>query len=797
MADGQLHDVVEYIRGLVVAPDLASLTDSDLLERIRVQRDESAFEALVRRHGPMVLGLCRRILHDPQDAEDAFQATFLVFVRKSGSIAKPELLGNWLYGIASRTARVARAAAEKRQAKEAKAVPREQTAETSPLQEFQPFLDYELSRLPAKYRIPIILCHLEEKSRQEAAQALGVPEGTLSSRLARARTLLARRLARRCPTLTGGGLLAGLGPKATAAALPASLVQTTVKAGMCVLGSRALTAGVVSAQVALLSEGVVRAMFLTKLKIIAAIVCLGGLLTVGVGTVASRSLGTGDESSKAAGASKDESNPLLKQALEAARTVTDPEAKLRVLLRIATVQYKTGDTAAARKTRQEAFDLAKGFAAGIPRADALLKVAWSQIDAKDRTAVFETLKQAEEAVTPIEGKSERPTWLVRLIGAQATAGDYEGGLRTLAKGEGFQGTLLSQFGSRLNTENKEAARKAITQALAMVKFEDKQASERTNGLSGVAYALVKLGVLEQALETAAKLGKEQDGCLEIIASAQARDGDIAGAVRTAKSIQQDDAKAEALDAIARAQAKAGDLTAARSTLGELRELAEKLQQAEIGRLRRQPFQNNQFSRFSMLQARIALTQLLLGDKSGALVTAASITSDLHKADALLDMGRNRLTAGKPNEAREMFVAASEAAQRAVPAMRRGGWPPQSAKAVRLQLIAREQVKAGDIKEAFKTANSIPTDQAMDDALAGIAPAQAEAGDRKSALETIARIRDAISKATALEGVAEKLVQTGHEKDAVDLAAKQASPVHKAYTLLGVVLGKTKVKAPEE
>src|SRR5262249_41234279 len=149
-------------------------------------------------------------------------------------------------------------------------------------------------------------------------------------------------------------------------------------------------------------------------------------------------------------------------------------------------------------------------------------------------------------------------------------------------------------GFQLNTENKEAARKALTQALALVKFEDKWPSERTNGLSGVAYALLKLGDLDQALETAAKLGKEQDGCLEIIASAQARDGDIAGAVRIAKGIQQDEAKADALEAIARAQAKAGDLSAARRTLSEVRALVEKLQQADIGRRQRQPFPNPQF-----------------------------------------------------------------------------------------------------------------------------------------------------------------------------------------------------------
>src|SRR5262249_54163074 len=161
--------------------------------------------------------------------------------------------------------------------------------------------------------------------------------------------------------------------------------------------------------------GVVRAMFLTKIKLIAAMVCLGGLLTLGVGTVASRGLGTGDESRKVTGDSKDKSSPLLKQALEAARTVTDPEAKLRVLLRIATVQYKTGDLTGARKTRQEAFELAKSFANGKPRADALDRVAWVQIEAKDRDSVFENLRQAEKAVAAIDDANEKVLMQERLI----------------------------------------------------------------------------------------------------------------------------------------------------------------------------------------------------------------------------------------------------------------------------------------------------------------------------------------------------------------------------------------------
>jgi RNA polymerase sigma factor (sigma-70 family) len=798
MSDREMHAVIDFVHGLVIDPDLASQTDNELLKRFLANRDENAFEALVRRHGPMVLALCRRILRDPNDAEDAFQAAFLVFVRKAALIARPELLGNWLYGVATRTARAARAAAEKRRVKEAEAVPHEQPAQEGPWQELQPFLDQELNRLPAKYRIPLVLCHLEEKSRQEAARTLGVPEGTLSSRLARGRALLAQRLTRWCPSVAGEVFLAGLGKQAMAA----PLVQATTRAGMSVLAGQPINAGLVSAQVALLSQGVLRSMLMTKLKIAAAVLCVGSLLTCAVGTAALRGFGTEGDSPAAVGSSKSPSDSLMNQVLETTKNITDAKVKLRVLLRIASVQDRTGDPAGARKTRHEALELARGFAAGSPRVDALLMVARSQIEARDRIAVFKTLKQAEQAVTAIEGESEKPTWLARLVIAQATAGDYEGGLRTLAKGGSFQGDLLSSFCNQLNTENKEAARKAVKQALARVKFEGERAAvQRRNGLSGACFTLAKAGDLDQALKTAAKLGKgeEQARCLQAIVSAQAGAGDIAGAARTAKSIQQDDIKADALDAIVHAQAKAGALTAARNTLKEVRKLIEKFQQEEIERQPRfgRGRQRVPDPRLDQWQAGIALTQLQLGDTSGALVTAAAIESDLEKADTLMRMGFNRMKAGKPTEAREMLLAASQAAQRVVPAMRRGGWPPQSAKATTLGFIARAQAKAGDVKEAFRTADTIPTDQAKDNALAGIAPAQVEAGDLKGALETVARIRDETSKAAALDDLAQVLARAGHEKDALALAAKQTSPAVKARALLGVIVGKMKAKLPRQ
>lgn len=283
MAKGPMQSVLQHIRSLVVAQEAAGLADSPLLERFLTQRDEAAFEALVRRHGPMVMGVCRRVLRNPDDAEDAFHATFLVLVRKAGSIAKRQLLGNWLYGVAYRTARAARSAVERRRAKEAKAVPRQQSLEESAGQELLPLLDYELSRLPDKYRIPVILCELEGKSRPDVARQLGLPEGTLSSRLARARAMLARRLTQRGVTLAGAALAAELSQHANSAVVPSSLIVSTVKAGASVLAGQSAATGVVSGHVAALCDGVVKTMVLSKLKVATTVLLVGSVFALGTG----------------------------------------------------------------------------------------------------------------------------------------------------------------------------------------------------------------------------------------------------------------------------------------------------------------------------------------------------------------------------------------------------------------------------------------------------------------------------------------------------------------------------------
>src|SRR5271170_4507596 len=196
MTISRLNSVLHHLRD-----GLATIGPSDgqLLERFLARRDENAFDALVRRHGPMVLGVCRRVLRNSHDAEDAFQATFLVLVRKAASIALRDLLANWLYGVAHQTALKARATAARRKQRERQVaeMPETAVAKENLWQDLQPLLDEALSRLPDKYRRVIVLCDLEGKTRKEAAQQLVCPEGTVAGRLARARAMLARRLAQR------------------------------------------------------------------------------------------------------------------------------------------------------------------------------------------------------------------------------------------------------------------------------------------------------------------------------------------------------------------------------------------------------------------------------------------------------------------------------------------------------------------------------------------------------------------------------------------------------------------------
>jgi len=259
--------LIRQLHRAALLPDRAGLTDSQLLEQFLAAQDEVAFEVLVRRHGPMVFAVCRRVIGNLHDAEDAFQASFLVLARKAASVSPREAVGNWLYGVAYRTARRARAVSARRWAREkqVKDMPSPTTAPADPLEELEPLLDHELSRLPDKYRMPIVLCELQGRTRKEVAGQLKLPEGTLSSRLATARKMLAKRLARHGLAMSGAALTALLSHNAASANVPNGLVTSTAKAASLFAAGKVTATALVSNKVTALTEGMLKSMLMLKL----------------------------------------------------------------------------------------------------------------------------------------------------------------------------------------------------------------------------------------------------------------------------------------------------------------------------------------------------------------------------------------------------------------------------------------------------------------------------------------------------------------------------------------------------
>jgi RNA polymerase sigma factor (sigma-70 family) len=265
-----------------------ALSDGQLLEWFVRRGEEAAFAALVRRHGPMVLGVCRRVLRHAQDAEDAFQATFLVLAQKAPRLRRPELLANWLYGVAYRTALHARQRAAQRSAREREAASMS-NPENNPQvdsQELRRLLDEELIRLPEKYRAPLVLCYLEGKTNEEAARLLGWPTGSMSHRLARGRELLRERLTPRLAALSALLPVFPLAEHLQPAAVPLFLVETTVQAATIVVGSKmaALGAGIISASVRELMEATLYSLAPSRWRWLLAVLLLA-LALFGLGVV--------------------------------------------------------------------------------------------------------------------------------------------------------------------------------------------------------------------------------------------------------------------------------------------------------------------------------------------------------------------------------------------------------------------------------------------------------------------------------------------------------------------------------
>jgi RNA polymerase sigma factor (sigma-70 family) len=280
MSEGPLRGVLRHLRGAALVRDGGALSDGQLLERFVRERDEPAFEALLRRHGPMVLGVCRRILGNNHDAEDAFQTTFLVLVRKAAGLGSSDLVGNWVYGVAYRTALKARRLAYRRRAREKQVDPMPERAVVDPesSKDLEALLDRELNRLPEAYRLPVVLCALGGESKKDVARQLGVPEGTLSSRLARGRELLRERLARQGLAVGVEALALALAPTAASAAVPAPLLHTTLQIAALTAADPSTVAAVLSPPVASLVKAELRGRFLGKFRVLLVLLLAVGLV---------------------------------------------------------------------------------------------------------------------------------------------------------------------------------------------------------------------------------------------------------------------------------------------------------------------------------------------------------------------------------------------------------------------------------------------------------------------------------------------------------------------------------------
>ncbi len=281
MAGVDLGIVLRRFRRLLDRPGYSTPTDAEVLGRFVAERDEAAFELLVWRHGPSVLSLCRRLLGREQDAEDAFQAAFLTLARRAHTIGRRQSVGSWLFKVAYRVALRARQRAGRAAVLSLAGQPEPAREMPDPSDgEVRALLDEEVSRLPDKYRAAVVLCYLEGKTSTEAARELGCPRGTIDSRLAWARQRLRQRLLRRGVGLSVAGLVAVLAPAAPAA-VPAALVPATSRLALLFATRGAALAGLASAPAVQLAQGVLHAMFLTKLKGAAAVILAAAVVTTG------------------------------------------------------------------------------------------------------------------------------------------------------------------------------------------------------------------------------------------------------------------------------------------------------------------------------------------------------------------------------------------------------------------------------------------------------------------------------------------------------------------------------------
>lgn len=602
MSDAPTKAFRNFLWHVTVDPLSRTLTDVQLLHQFAKYHKEEAFVALIQRHGPHVWRVCRHALRTTHDAEDAFQTTFLVFAHKAPTILKGKSVASWLHGVAYRIALRIRQSSARRVEYERQATT---TAAHLPadlaLQELQQALDEEVERLPVKYRAPFILCCLEGRSRQEAADELGWKDGTVSSRIAKARLMLERRLAHRGIALSAALCVFVVARGAASAVVPATLASATARAALFVTtgqGSR-----IVPARVLALTNRIVFPMLITRWKIMSPLILLlalaggGGLIAnlTPVAEPSSHVTRSAVRAPKEPPKTAPKETDLLTAAAEEAKGIDNLMYKVWILLNIAELQARLKDKDASVKTFDEAVEVAKKVK-GFEREHRLMDVAAARARAGDVKGAKKTAELIDFSVIT------RDQPLSKIAIAQARAGDHQGAEDTITsvstdpwRGEALRELVEAHVkAGRL----KEAAKTAesitddfsrvraflsLTRAHRMTKHnktaaifledakrivetieENDQSDTRAVANCVLAESLAEMGNVKEAGELCSVIKKPlwKASGLRGVAAAQARTGDFKGAEEIAARIEDESTKEEAVKEVVIAQLSRGDLMGA-------------------------------------------------------------------------------------------------------------------------------------------------------------------------------------------------------------------------------------------
>jgi RNA polymerase sigma factor (sigma-70 family) len=775
MGSGQLDNVLRHIRSLAAARTTRELRDRELLERFVAGRDETAFAGIVERHGPLVLGVCQRILRDAHHSEDACQATFLVLARKAGAIRKRDSLGSWLHGVARRVASRLRADIQRRAARDVNAdeVPRPDTTAEITWREGLAVLDEELSRLPATYRAALILCYLEARTHEEAARELGYSLGAFRGRLERARQSLRDRLIRRGVGLSTAALGTVLVSTQAAAALPSFLAVKTVKAACQLLAGQALWR-VVPAHIATLTEGVVTTMYVSRMIVVGSLLLAASVLVAGAGALrggaqseketapanASAAVApvqpADEKASERESPARSTARPFLEQALQAAADVKDPAENARILVLVAKAQAATGDRAAARHNLQRAFELGNALPneniEDFYRRHILREISEAQAELGDMDRALKTLDAYRKPKDNDDMNLQ--DWVnhaiaaarVRLACAQARAGRHKEAADTIS---GINKDVLRNVKWPLVVET------AVAQARA---GDWKQARETATAIEPPAQQIAALLAIAR-LQAKARLVEEARariaGALEVVPRALPGDSDVQYS------------RATLLQGIAQAQSDVGDVKSALATADAIPELPpvanvrfppiKQITLATVLALAGDSKGANEVIRDMELiggdvPRLIARTQAKAKDVKGALKTAARIESPFHKTLAYMEIAQTQARAGDRDGAAGTFAKAVESVE-AVPEVPPSGrdYPP-------------------------------PGYESRLHVLRALASAHAGARQEKAASAWIAQLQSANLKAWALVGLAEGIAKRKVAADA-PAGAAASDPI----TIRGQVL----------